>query len=275
VTVAVTGATGELGGRVARRLADRAQRQRLVVRDAARAPALEGAEVREASGYDAADEMRAALEGAHTLLLVPAQEAPNRVELHGTAVDAARDAGVERIVYLSFIGARPECTFTFGRDHWHSEELIRSTGLPFTFLRMSIYMDFIPSFAGEDGIIRGPAGHGRLGAVLRDDLADAAVAVLTGEGHEGVTYEITGPRSFSLAEIAQELSRATGREITYEEETVEQAWESRTGLGPDWAVEGWITSYLAIARGELDVVSGDVERLTGHPATDLADWLRA
>jgi NAD(P)H dehydrogenase (quinone) len=275
VTVAVTGATGELGGRVARRLADRGQRQRLVVRDAARAPALEGAEVREASGYHSADEMRAALEGAHTLLLVPAQEAPNRVELHTTAVDAARDAGLERIVYFSFVGARPDCTFTFGRDHWHTEELIRSTGLPFTFLRMSLYMDFIPSFAGEDGVIRGPAGEGRLGAVLRDDLADAAVAVLASEGHEGVTYDITGPRSFSLAEIAQELSRAPGREITYEKETVEQAWESRAGLGPDWALEGWISSYLAIARGELDVVSGDVERLTGHPATDLADWLRA
>jgi NAD(P)H dehydrogenase (quinone) len=191
-------------------------------------------------------------------------------------VDAARDAGVERIVYVSFVNAAPDATFTLARHHWATEEHIRSTGLPFTFVRMSMYMDFIPLFAGEDGVIRGPAGDGRVGAILRDDVAAACVAALTGEGHEGRTYTVTGPRAITLGEMAGELSRAQGREIRYEQETVEEAWASRAGFGaPDWEVEGWITSYTAIASGELDVVTDDVERLAGRRPTDLADWLGA
>ena len=272
----MTGATGEMGGRVARRLAEQGQQQLLVVRDPARAPELPAAEARRTAGYGDAPSMRAAVEGAHTLFLVPGEEAEDRVEQHITAVEAARDAGVERVVYLSFLNAAPDSTFTLARDHWATEEHIRSTGLPFVFVRMSMYMDFIPGFAGEDGVIRGPAGDGRVSAVLRDDVADAAVAVLTGEGHEGNTYDATGPRSVTLAEIAAELSRATGRDIRYEYETVEQAWASRSGFGaPEFEVEGWITSYTAIAAGELDLVTDDVERLTGHPPTDLTDWLRS
>ena len=270
MTVAVTGATGELGGRVARRLADRGQEQILVVRDAARAPAIEGAEVREASKYGAREEMQRALEGAHTLLLVPAAESQDRIEQHLTAVDAARDAGVERIVYLSFVGAAPDSTFTLARHHWATEEHIRATGVRFTFVRMSMYMDFIPLFADEHGVIRGPAGDGRVGAVLRDDIADVCGAVLTQGGHDGETYDVTGPRAFSLAEVAEELG------VVYEEETVEEAWESRRASGAqDWMIEGWVTSYLAIAAGELDLVTDTVQRLAGHPPVDLVDWLRS
>ena len=128
--IAVTGATGGLGGRVARRLAERGVRQRLVVRDPGRAPALAGTEVATVTaGYDDADGLRRALEGAGTLFMVSASEDPDRVRLHTTVVQAAVDAGVERIVYTSFFGAAPDCTFTFGRDHWHTEELIRGSGL--------------------------------------------------------------------------------------------------------------------------------------------------
>jgi NAD(P)H dehydrogenase (quinone) len=276
VTVAVTGSTGELGGRVARRLAGLEHEQRLVVRDPARAPDLPGVHVRQTAGYHDGDSMREALEGAATLLLVPAAEAPDRVQQHLTAVDAARDAGVGRIVYLSFVNAAPDATFTLARHHWATEEHIRSAGVPFTFVRMSMYMDFIPLFAGEDDVIRGPAGDGRVGAILRDDVADVCVAVLTADGHEGATYTVTGPRAITLGEMAAELSRAQGREIRYEHETVEEAWASRAGLGaPDWEVGGWISSYTAIASGELDVVTDDVERLTGRGPTDLADWLGA
>jgi uncharacterized protein YbjT (DUF2867 family) len=113
-----------------------------------------------------------------------------------------------------------------------------------------------------------------VGAILRDDVAAACVAVLTGDGHEGRTYTVTGPRAITLGEMAAELSRAEGREIRYEHETVEEAWASRSGFGaPDWEVEGWITSYTAIAAGELDLVTDDVEQLTGNRPTDLADWL--
>src|SRR4051794_3945881 len=196
MTIAITGATGAVGRRVAARL----DAPRLVVRDAARAP--EGFDVRVASDYGAFAEMRDALAGVDTLFLIPAAEAPDRVDRHRTAVDAAVAAGVRRIVYLSFLRAAPDATFTLARDHWATEEHIRAGGLAWTFLRMNLYLDFIPNMVGEDGVIRGPAGNGRVSAILRDDVASAAAAVLSSDGHERRTYDLTGPASFSLAEAA-------------------------------------------------------------------------
>jgi NAD(P)H dehydrogenase (quinone) len=265
--IAVTGATGEVGGRVARRLADRGVSQRLLVRDASRAPALAGAEVREFPGYHAGEELRAALQDVHTLFLVPAAEAPDRVEQHYTAVDAAAAAGVERIVYLSFVNASASSTFTLARHHYLTEERVRATGIPFTFVRMNLYMDFIPAMV-VDGVIRGPAGAGRVGAILRDDVADSVVAVLTGDGHAGRTYDVTGPEAFTLAEAAALMG------ARFEDETVEEAYASRGAFGaPDWEVEGWVTSYTAIAAGELALVTDTVQTLTGHPPVRLADYV--
>ena len=267
--IAITGATGEMGGRVARRLAERGVRQRLIVRDAARAPRLDGAEVAEApGGYADRHGMTRALAGAPTLFLVPAHESPTRTEEHKAAVDAAVAAGVERIVYLSFVGASPDNTFTLGRHHSATEQHIRASDVRWTFVRMSLYMDFIPHFGGEDRVIRGPGGDGRVAAVLRDDLADAVVEVLTGDEHDGAIYEITGPSAFSLAEIADLL------DVTYVDETEEEAYASRASYGaPDWEVEGWVTSYLAIRNGELETVSDDLRRLTGRDGTSLRDFL--
>lgn len=274
--IGVTGATGAVGGRVAARLADRGLAQRLIVRDAGRAPQLDRAEVKVASGYDAADEMRAALEGVHTLFLVPAAEAEDRVQQHLTAVDAAIAAGVEHLVYLSFLNASAEATFTLARHHWETERAVRATGVPFTFLRMSLYLDFIPSMVLPEGIIRGPAGDGRVAAVLRDDIADVAAVVLTEEGHEGKTYDLTGRESISLAEAAAELSHLSGKSIRFEDETLEEAYTSRAGFGaPDWEVEGWVTSYVAIASGELDKVADTVLRLAGHEPVTLAEYVEA
>ncbi len=275
MTIAVTGATGAIGGRIARRLAGAGVEQRLVVRDPARAPELAGATVAVAS-YGDREALRKAFGGARTLLLVSAKEDADRVGLHTATVDAAVEAGVERIVYTSFLGASPGCTFTFGRDHWHTEQHIRATGAAFTFLRDSIYLDYIPYFAGEDGVIRGPAGDGRVAAVARDDVADAATAVLLGDGHDGRTYDLTGPAAFTMAEAADVLSKALDRPVRYEAETLEQAYASRASYGaPQWEVDGWVTSYGAIAAGELDVVTDHVEQLTGHPPMSLAEYLAA
>jgi NAD(P)H dehydrogenase (quinone) len=273
--IAVTGVTGGLGGRVARRLAERGATQRLVVRDPARAPELAGAEVATGS-YDDAEGLRRAFDGTRTLLMVSASEAPDRERLHANVVDAAVAAGVERVVYTSFFGAAPDCTFTFGRDHWHAEEHIRASGLGYTFLRDNLYIDFLPLMAGPDGVIRGPAGDGRVAAVARDDIAEVAVAVLLGGGHEGRSYDMTGPEAFTLAEAAEELSRAAGRPIRYQAETLEEAYASRASYGaPGWEVDGWVTTYVAIANGDLEEVSGDVAAVTGHPPIRLAEFLRS
>jgi len=273
--IAVTGATGGVGGRVARRLADAGQWQRLLVRDLGRAPRLAGAEVARAS-YDDPVAMRRALRGVHTLFLVSAHEHPDRVGLHTGTVDAAVDAGVERIVYLSFLGAAPDATFTFARDHFHTEQHIRTTGVPFTFLRDSLYQDVLPSFASRDGVIRGPAGRGRFAPVARDDVADVAVAVLRGDGHAGRTYGVTGPQLLTMADVAELIGQAAGRPVRYLPETLAEAYESRAGYdAPHWAVTGWVTSYAAIAAGELELVSDAVAEVAGHPPMSFAEFLAA
>ncbi len=272
--IALTGATGAVGSRLAARLAQAGAQQRLIVRDPARAPRLPRAEVRQASGYGAGAEMRAALQGAASLFLIPAAEAPDRVEQHVTAVDAAVAAGINRIVYLSFVGASAENTFTLGRDHWHTEQHIRSTGVSWTFLRMNLYMDFIPSMVQPDGVIRGPAGDGRVAAVLRDDVAAAGAAVLTTAGQDGRTYDITGPDAFSLEEAAAVMSRISGRAISYHDESDHEAFASRAGYGaPEFEVRGCVSSYWAIRAGELGGVSDDLTTLTGRPAVSLSDYL--
>lgn len=272
--VAVTGASGRLGGRVARGLAGLGVPLRLVGRDPSRLPTLPGAELAPAAAYGDARAMRAALEGAGTLFLVSAHEAADRVREHIAAVDAAVAAGVERIVYVSFQGAAPDATFTFARDHWHTEQHLATTAVRATFLRDSFYFADLAGMAGADGVLRGPAGDGRVAAVAHDDIADVAVAVLTGVSTARDGYDVTGPHALTLADVAEELSRVSGRTVRYVPESRDEAYASRAGSGaPDWEVAGWVTSYEAIAAGEMSAVSDTVPRLTGHQAQPFADFL--
>ena len=219
--------------------------------------------------------MRQALNGVETLFLVSASEAYDRVRQHTTAIDAAVAAGVERVVYLSFLAAAPDATFTFARDHFHTEEHVRSTGLRHTFLRPSLYLDLLPTWVGADACIRGPAGDGRVAWIARDDLADVAAAVLLQGGHDGQTYDVTGPEAVTLAESAQLLARVIGRPISYRRESLAEARASRAPSGaPDWEIEGWITSYAAIATGELNVVSEAVTTVAGHEPQTVQEYLR-
>jgi NAD(P)H dehydrogenase (quinone) len=285
--IAVTGASGRLGSRLAFRLAAAGARQRLIVRDAGRAPLLSDgrrlpeSQIAVADGYRDADAMRAAFEGVRTVFLVSAREAADRVAQHAAMVDAAVAAGVERLVYTSFAGASPDATFTFARDHWHTEQHLADTaartGLRTTVLRDNLYHHALTVFVGADGVIRGPAGDGRVASVSHDDVADVATAVILDEHpkrHDGATYELTGPEALTLTEVADTLSRATGRPITYHPETEAEAYESRRGFEAEpFEVAGWVTSYTAVAAGELAHVSDDVPRLVGRPARSLAQWL--
>jgi uncharacterized protein YbjT (DUF2867 family) len=273
VPYAVTGATGGIGGRVAALLAEAGQSQRLIVRDPSRAPDLPGASVAEAN-YGDGEALRRALDGAEALLLVSAAEAPGRVALHTSVVDAAVAAGVQRVVYTSFLGASPTCTFTFGRHHWATEEYIRNAGIGYTFLRDALYLDFLPFMAGADGVIRGPAGDGRVGAVTRDDVAAVAATALLHGGHGARTYDLTGPEAISMARTAELLGKAAGRPVTFVNETLDEAYASRAQYeAPDFVVEGWVTTYTSIAAGEQDTVSDAVATVTGRPPMGLAEFL--
>lgn len=274
--IGVTGASGALGGRVAARLAAAGATQRLIVRDAARAPQLDGADVRAApGGYADRAGLAEALTGVHTLLLVSAAESETRVDEHRSAVAAAADAGVGHVVYLSFLGAAPDATFTLARDHDATEAAIRATGLPFTFLRDSLYADFVPGMVGADGVLRGPGGSGRVAPVARDDVADAATAVLLDPAaHADATYDLTGPEALTLAEACAVMADFSGLPLRYHAEELQEAFESR--MDPDVAdfeIDAWVTSYLAIREGELDVVSPAVRALTGHEPLGLREVL--
>lgn len=272
---AVAGATGRLGGRVARRLAEAGVAQRLLVRDPSRAPQLSGATA-VAAPYGDAAAVRDALRGLRTVFMVSASETPDRVEQHRTFINAAADAGVEHLVYVSFYGAAPDATFTLARDHWATEEHIRASGLRWTFLRDNLYADILPELAGEDGVIRGPADEGRVAAVVLDDIADVADVVLrAAHDHAGRVYDLTGPQALTMAEVAETISSATGRRVTYQSETLEEARASRASYGAqDWQMQAWVSTYTAIATGEMDGVSTAVPDLTGHPATSLEQLLR-
>jgi NAD(P)H dehydrogenase (quinone) len=275
-TLAVTGSTGALGGLVAHSLADAGVGQRLLARDPTRAPELP-AGVPVAMSYG--DRLAAvrALAGATVLFMVSGAESADRLEQHRTFVDAAVDAGVEHIVYTSFYGAAADCTFTLGRDHWATEEHIKSAGLSYTFLRDNFYLDVLPLFAGRDGVLRGPAGEGRVSAVARADIARVAVAVLRDPAaHHHATYHLTGPEALTMTEVAHTITAVTGRPVTFHDETIDEAYESRRQWpAPQWQYDAWVSTYLAIARGEVAGITGDVAAVTGHAPMSLADLLVA
>lgn len=268
--LAVTGATGHIGGRVATAL----QPDRLIVRDAARAPRIPGAEAVVASYGDRAAAI-AALAGVDLLLMVSAAESPVRRQEHRTFLEAAAEAGVRHVVYTSFDGAAPDAIFTLGRDHWDAEQVLRGSGMAFTILRDNFYSDFLPMFAGEDGVIRGPAGNGRVAAVARADVADVATVVLQEpERHEGATYVLTGPEAFSMAEAAGRMSALLGRPFRYEEQTLDEAYESRRVWSTEpWQLDAWVSTYTAIRDGAVERVADDVPRLLGRPARTLEQAL--
>jgi NAD(P)H dehydrogenase (quinone) len=274
-TLAVTGSTGALGGLVAHDLAARGVAQRLLVRSPDRAPALEGAAV-VACSYGDAEAARVALEGVETLLMVSASESAERLREHRTFVDAAAAAGVRHVDSTSFAGAAADSTFTLGRDHWATEQHVVEQGLTHTFLRDNFYLDFLPTvMVGEDGVIRGPAGDGRAAAVARADVARSAVAVLLDpSAHADATYTMTGPEALTLAEAAAIIRDETGRDVTFHDETVEEAYASRRQWeAPDWQYDAWVSTYTAIKVGEVAEVVDDVRRLTGRAPLSLRDLL--
>jgi NAD(P)H dehydrogenase (quinone) len=274
--LAVTGSTGRLGSRVARGLSRLGVEQRLLVRDPAKAPALPGTLIATAEYADGAA-VRTALTGAQTVFMVSAAETADRVQQHLNFIDAAVDAGVQRIVYVSFFGASPTASFTLARDHWATEEHLRSVGVAHTILRDNIYADFTPHFLGTDGNIRGPAGGGRVALVAQADIAEVAIAVLTSDGaYDGRTLNLTGPTALTMNEIAGILSDHLGQTVSYVPETIEEAYASRAVYGaPPWQVDAWVSTYTAIAVGELAEVSEDIPEVTGHPATSLEQALAA
>jgi uncharacterized protein YbjT (DUF2867 family) len=207
--------------------------------------------------------------------MVSASENAERVQEHVAFVDAAAEAGVQHLVYISFAGAAPQATFTLARDHYATEQRIKASGMAWTFLRDNLYLEFLEHMAGPDGVIRGPAGDGRAAVVAHADIARAAVSVLLDPAvHAGRTYTLTGPEALTVSEAAAIATEVTGRPFSFHDETVEEAYASRAAYdAPGWQVDAWVSTYTAIRAGELAEVTGDVERLTGRRPISLREYL--
>jgi NAD(P)H dehydrogenase (quinone) len=216
----VTGATGAIGGQVARILADAGVAQRLLVRNVAKAPDVPRSTAVSCSCGDHAAACEA-LSGVDLLFMLSGSESADRLDQHRTLIDAAARACVGHIIYTSFMGAAPtQCSL------WRAITISpRSTSRPRVWDSRSygtnFYIDFLASPPGQDGVIRGPAGNGRVAAVARADVARVVAAVLRDrDRHRGITYDLTGPEGLDFSTIADILSAHSGKSIRYHNETI-------------------------------------------------------
>jgi NAD(P)H dehydrogenase (quinone) len=280
-TLGITGASGQLAKSVLRHLLP-AQPGAQVVAVTRTPEKVEGAfghGVRVSRGdFDDESSLLSAFAGVDRLLLIPATDlTPDvRPRQHRTAVTAAVKAGVKHIIYVSSIGARPGLKDGLLETHWATEQAVIGSGLPWTLLRMNIYAD-----SQLDALRRAVASgtHAASGGapyayVVRDDLGAAAAAILGATGHEGVTFHGTGPVSVTQAQLADAASRGTGKPVTFKSLTPEEATAGLTAAGlPPFLVDVLSRFQRAGREGAFDLVSGDIERLTGRKPTAATDFV--
>ncbi|MDP3907802.1 NAD(P)H-binding protein [Novosphingobium sp.] len=241
--------------------------------------------------YDQPASMVAAMAGANKLLLISGTRVGARVAQHQAAVDAAVAAGVGHVVYTSFIGIDdPANPAEVRHDHIETERLIRASGLAFTFLRDAHYADAMILMAGPGVMASGQwisnAGLGREAMVWRDDCAACAVAVLAGEGHEGRTYNITGPQLQDFAEVTALMAELTGVPLEYVavDDDAQYAMFDAMGIprrpvddqyvgAIPWNSDDMVTFGAAIRGGFLAICSDDVARLLGRPARSVGELI--
>ena len=273
--IGITGVTGKLGSYVADLVDKKGMVSVHLARSPERAKVYASAEIRKIV-YANTPEVVEALKSIDTLLMVSARENPERVKEHKGFLNAAKLAGVQHIVYTSFYGADEKATFTLSRDHAQTEAYIKELGFTYTFLRDNFYLDFLIDIALENGEIRGPAGSGKVSAVARKDTSRVAAEILLhAKKWKNQTLNLTGPEELSMEEIVALLSKETGNAITYVDESVEEAYESRKKWPAEtWEYDAWVSTYTAIKVGEQAGVSTDVEKVLGRPAMSLIDVLK-
>ncbi|MFL4948786.1 SDR family oxidoreductase [Streptomyces sp. MMS24-I31] len=280
MSIVVTGATGHLGRHVVEQLLEKVPADRItaVVRTPERAADFAARGVRIAvADYNAPETFDGLFAAGDKVLLVSGNEFDKgRVQQHRVVIDAAEAAGVALLAYTSAPGTLKAA---LADDHRGTEEALLASEVPYTLLRNGWYHEnYTENLAPvlEHGAVVHAAGEGRVSSASRADYAAAAVAVLTGEGHENRTYELGGDEAWSFAEFAAEVGRQSGREIVYRPVSVEEYQGILAGAG----LPGPLAAVLAgveasIENGELVVDTGDLSRLTGRPATPLAEAIGA
>lgn len=278
MTIAITGATGQLGRIVIDKLKAKLPAEQIValVRSPEKAADL-GVPAR-AFDYDRPETLAAALAGIDTLLLISSSEIGKREAQHAAVIEAAKQASVGRIAYTSLLHADTS-TLGLASEHLFTEKAIAASGLPYTFLRNGWYTEnYAAGVQGAvaHGALIGASGDGRIAAASRADYADAAVVVLTGTGHDGKVYELAGDTAFTLADLAAEISRQTGRDIPFQNLAPAEYSAALAGAGvPAHFAELLAGMDVEIAKDVLFDDSHTLSKLIGHPTTTLADAVKA
>lgn len=273
--IAITGATGHLGRLVLAGLLEKVPAKELVaiVRTPSKAAdfAAKGVQVREGD-YAKPATLTAALQGVKTLLLISSSEVGQRATQHQAVIDAAKAAGVKLIAYTSILRGSASKLALAG-EHIATEKALAASGVPFVLLRngwyLENYTDHLATSLAHG--FAGSAGNGRIAAASRADFAAAAVVVLTGPDQAGKVYELAGDAPFTMAELAAEASKQTGKQLAYANLPPEQFKGVLVGAGlPGVVADIFVDADVNITRGELDDSSGQLKRLIGRPTTTLA-----
>ena len=280
MSIVVTGATGHLGRHVLEQLLEKVPADRItaVVRDEARAADLAERGVRLAvADYNSPETFGDVFSAGDKVLLISGNEFDKgRVGQHKAVIEAAKAAGVALLAYTSAPGS---LTAALADDHRGTEEALLASGVPYVLLRNGWYHEnYTENLAPvlEHGAVVQAAGEGRISSASRADYAAAAVAVLTGEGHENKRYELGGDESWSFAEYAAEVSRRAGREIAYRAVSVEEYVRALVAAGvPEPMAEILGGVETSTEKGELVVTTGDLSRLIGRPTTPVTDAIEA
>ncbi|GGX35330.1 SDR family oxidoreductase [Streptomyces chartreusis] len=280
MSIVVTGATGHLGRHVVEQLLEKvpADQVTAVVRTPEKAADLAERGVKLAvADYSAPETFDGLFAAGDKVLLISGSEVGNdRVGQHKAVIDAAKAAGVALLAYTSAPGS---LTAALADDHRGTETALLESGLPYTLLRNGWYHEnYTENLAPvlEHSAVTHAASTGRVSSASRADYAAAAVAVLTGEGHENQTYELGGDVAWSFAEYAAELSRQTGKEIAENPVSVEVFTGILAGAGLPEPVAAIIAGVDAsVEKGELVVDSGDLSRLAGRPTTPISEAIAA
>ena len=281
MTIAVTGATGQLGRLVLEELLASQEPAALVavVRDGGKAEELRarGAQVRVADYSDPAA-LAAALAGVDKLLLVSGSEVGSRVAQHANVVNAAKAAGVGFIAYTSVLAA-DTTALILAPEHKATEELIRASGLDYTILRNGWYTEnYVQAVATarQTGAVVAAAGDGRVASAARADYAAAAAAVLSSAGHEGRVYELSGDYAWDFKELATAITAIAGREVVYQPVSAPELVEVLTTAGLDQGTAGFLAALDTDTQaGLLATVTGELSGLIGRPTTPLLQALRS
>lgn len=278
MTLAITGATGQLGRLVIAKLKDRAATDKIVA--LARSPEKAGDLGVEVRPFDYAekDSLAPALTGVATLLLISSSEIGQRAAQHRDVIAAAKAAGVGRIVYTSLLHADTS-PLDLAAEHLDTEAALAEAGIPATILRNGWYTEnYTGSIPGAlaGGAFLGSAGDARISSAARADYAEAAAVVLTTAGHDGKVYELAGDTAWTLAELAGEISRQTGRDIPYKNVPAADYAATLISFGVPDAVAAAIAGWdVAASKGALFDDGRQLSGLIDRPTPPLADSVRA